>query len=703
MHGWMGRLCDGRETSSLIKTGLGALLLLSAGGAMAEDARQGDEAVEELLVLGQQVDDRRTQVGKLDVPLTEMPFSVTVLDREFLRTMGAKTVQDSLTYTAGVAAGPYGVDVRGDWSTIRGSSPVIYVDGLKALHGFYNNTRPSTEVMSRVEILKGPSSVLYGQGTTGGVVNLVSRLPEDESSGEFFLRGGSFDHLAAGADVTGALDRDGRLLYRLVGYYRDADAQVDHTSDDSFVLSPSLTWRPDARSSITLLGHLQRDRSGTTTAFLPWQGTQLDNPNGRIPTDAFLSEPGWDRYDTDQESITLLAERVLTEQWRIRFAGRYTEGSSDYHSLWPIFTGSGERFEDDLRTLTRTAYDSDASSEALAYDLRLHGQVETGALSQRLQFGFDAQDATTDNDTYYGYAAGGTIDAFDPVYGNVPTGYTVNDGPETDTEQQGLYFQDQLRLDRWILSLGGRHDWTRSKTAGGTARKDEATTWRGGLMYAFDAGFTPYVSYTESFEPVAGADSAGNPFKPIEGEQVEIGVKYQPSGSPTLLTLAVYDITQSNRLTSDPLNPTGQIQTGKVKIEGVEFAASTRIHRLELLFNYAWLDGDRSAADVSSDLGVVPEQQLSTWATWHFSNALTGWALGAGMRYTDSPLDAPANVRPSAYTLFDAMLRYQQGPWQVRLNARNLTDKVHVTACLGRGDCYYGERRYVTAEIGYRF
>ncbi|MAL84401.1 MAG: TonB-dependent siderophore receptor, partial [Idiomarina sp.] len=246
--------------------------------------------------------------AKSDTPIIETPLSVSVLTETRIEDLGAVTVQDAIGYVAGLYNGPYGVDTRGDWAQIRGVSPVQYLDGLKSLFGYYNNVRINPYSLGQIEILKGPSSVLYGQGSTGGIINLVSKRPQAETEGQFWAQLGNYSRKQVAGDITGALNDDASLTGRFIGLYRNSDTQTDFVPDNSLVLTPSLSWHASEDTKITLIGNIQRNESGSSTQFFPWQGTLFPNEFGQIDSSTFVSEPGFDKYDTEQDALTAIVE-----------------------------------------------------------------------------------------------------------------------------------------------------------------------------------------------------------------------------------------------------------------------------------------------------------------------------------------------------------------------------------------------------------
>lgn len=642
-------------------------------------------------------------VGKSDVPIVDQPRSVSVITAQRMDDMGVDSVQDALLYTSGVYGGTYGDDTRGDWSVIRGSDPVTFIDGLQSTFGYYNNARPNAYAVERVEILKGPASVEYGQGTVGGIVNLVSKLPQAESFREVTAEYGSFNHKRVGADVTGKIDDQGEWLYRLVTSVQDADHQTNFVENDQITLNPSLTWNATDSTSLTVLANIQDNHSGTGTQFLPHQGTIFPAPNGPIPRDVFISEPGWDKYDTDQQAVTLIGDHDLNANWSLHGAARYMQGASEYFTMYPVFPPA---INPDGRTLDRWVDASEGQVTTLTSDLHLNGKFETGSVKHTLATGLDYQHAKTDSDSFFD-VNGGTIDLYTPVYGNIPV-VTLTDNPYTVSDQHGLYINDSLTLfERVILALGLRGDKASTKSEGGATQDDTAITKNAGLMYKFDNGVSPYVSYAESFTPIIGADIFNNPFDPKEGIQYEAGVKYQPKGTKALLTAAVFEITEQNRLTSDPTTPGNSIQTGEVEIQGLELEAQFALGDFDFLTTYTHMETEISKSnngDQGFNLSDVPDNMASAWVTYRPSNFWEGFKAGAGVRYVGESWDGSDTFQRPSFTVGDAMIGYElKEGWDVALNVHNITDEQYVGSCLARGDCFLGESRTVMLNVTKRF
>ncbi len=684
--------------------------------------------LEQVTVVGKNLEGRTTSVGKMDAAITDIPFSVSIITQDFFTATGVKTLQDAFQYSAGVNGGPYGVDSRGDWATIRGVSPTLYLDGMRKSLGSYNNTRQDPYTLERLEILKGPASVGYGQASTGGIINMVSKRPQEEFSGEVWAQVGNFDRKQLAVDVTGPIDQDGKWLYRLVALRRDSESQTEHVDDDSMVIMPSLTWRPTEQTSITVSVNEQNNETGTGTQFLPLNGTILPNPNGDIDLDVFLSEPDFDKYDSEQTAYTVSFDHEFNEIFALSGNYRNSKSEVEYRTMYPAFLGSLQsavygdvtypRLMADGKTALRTALASDRSADSETYDLRLSANFETGAFEHSAVLGYDVQDITTDNDFAYLNRTSidilNPIDVYSPVYGQLSPsdaatlyGLTPVDQPSTTLEQEGFYFLDQVRYENWILSAGIRRDEVENSTQGDSNKdKDEQTTKQFGLMYQFENGISPYFSYTESFEPITGSDVYGARYKPSEGEQKEWGVKYQPEGTNLLVTAAYYEIEESNRLMTDPNDPTNRIQAAGGEIRGYELEVQGTWSQIDLIASYTKVDAKlQEQGQDTVNISAVPDEQASAWVSYRFADKLAGLRIGLGARYTGTTYDGSDSeaLETDSYTLVDGMIGFELENWFLSLNARNLTDKEHLTSCLGRGDCFAGEARTVTADVRYKF
>lgn len=650
---------------------------------------------------------RSATATKTDTPLHETPQSISVVPREQFEDQGAANLQDAMRYTAGVYANTFGFDNRGDWARIRGSDFAQYQDGLRMLFGFYNNVRPDLWNLERVEIIKGPASVLYGQGSFGGLVNLVSKRPLQTAQKQVELSLGSHNRKQLALDLTGPLNPEGTLLYRLVALGRDSDTQVDYVPDDRTLLAPSLTWKPNAGTSVRLYANVQKDETGSSVGFFPWQGTLQPAPFGQIPTNTFISEPGFDRFTADQKAVGVEASWKLNQLLTLRYHIRKSESDVVYRSLYSRF-GPRPALNPDGRTINRTIYVADNEAEALTADTQLEAKWSAGQLESTVLAGWDVQRITLGSASASANAP--AIDVYAPVYGNFTP---IAPGAKTVTEQRqtGLYLQYQGKwADRWIGVVGLRRDNAKSDTGGAPASRldTSATTGRVGIAYAHPSGWTPYASWSESFLPVAGVNAFAQPYQPQTAEQAELGAKYEAPNGGFSFTAAMFNIRETNRRTPDPANPLNQVQTGEVRSKGVELEAIAALTKaVDVVAAYSHIDARVSRSNNATELGTrlasIPKNQASLWTRYKFPLGAGLFTIGAGARYVGASWDGRDVLETPDYTLFDGMVGYETGPWKAALSINNLTDKVHVTTCLNRGDCFYGMRRSVTANLRYTF
>ncbi|MCG3200570.1 MAG: Ferrichrome outer membrane transporter/phage receptor [Gammaproteobacteria bacterium] len=653
------------------------------------------------------VANRGTTATKTDTPIMETPQSISVVTGQQMQDQGAQTLQDALRYSAGVRSDAYGLDSRGDWSFIRGVEPTQYQDGMRVFFDFFSNVRPEVYAIERVEILRGPGSTLFGQGSTGGTVNVVSKRPQARPHREIDVQLGNYDRRQVGVDLTGPLTTDGDLLYRFIGVGRDSETQVDFTESDRWLLAPSLTWQPTDRTNLTLLVNIQRDTGTVTTAFPPWSGTLLPNPNGEIGTERFTSEPDFDRFDNSQDAVGWQFEHALDAMWTVRQNMRYSHSSVDYRTLYPdVFSNPQNPFVDAAqRKVFRFGYIREQQDDAWTLDNQMQADWDWGFTRHTVLVGLDYSHDRIQRRQGFSVDTN-PFDLFDPVYGSFTAPVALHE-PDTSIQQVGVYFQDQIRLgQKWILSGGFRHDWASTEVEGGTNAEDEALTGRVGLVHLFENGLAPFVGYSQSFTPITFTDVFNRPYEPIRGEQVEVGLRYQPPGSNSLYTAALYDITEQNRLSPDPNNPFNDIQLGEANIWGIELDAHANITRsIDLIANYAYTHA-RTSDGVNSDryIAEVPAHVASGWLRYSFdAGALRGLSVGGGLRYVGESHDEPGLLDIPSVTLLDAMVAYETGRWRVALNGTNITDETYIASCLSRGDCWYGSRATVVGSVTYSF
>lgn len=658
---------------------------------------------------------RALSATKTDTPLIETPQAISVITRDQMEAQGVQTLRQVTAYTAGAVSNYF--DSRQDTFKARGGDVTQYLDGMVRFIGYWNDTRPDPYTLERVEFLRGPSSVLYGQGSVGGVLNLTSKRPQAETQREVQVQLGSNARKQLAADMTGKLTQDGEWLYRLVAVGRDSDTQVDHVRDDRLVIAPTVTWKPSAATSLTLQLTHQKDKSGSLIGFFPWQGTQLPNRYGQIPTNTFISEPGWDRYNSESTSWGYLFSHQIDSAWTVRQNLRRSVSDVDYRTLYTSFAANAALgrparpvFNADNRTVLRDASWTLGNARMLLVDTQVEGKLRWGETEHTVLGGLDVQRNHWGQQSWRAVAP--AIDVYNPVYGNftAPSASALARVPSVEQRQLGFYAQDQIKWGSWTATLGLRHDNAKSDTEGrpAAAADDKAWSKRAGVTYQMDGGWAPYAGYSESFQPLGGANAYGTPFKPQRGEQWEAGVKWQPPGQGISAFAAVYQLREKNRKTTDPGNPLNSLQIGEVKVKGFETEVQASLARnWDFTVGYAFTDAKISRSntgDQGQPVASTPRHTASAWLSHRFaSEGRGGWTVGAGVRYTGSQWSGTSAISTPAATLADAMVAYDAGDWRVAFNVVNLADKVHITQCLARGDCFYGQARTYTLTSTYRF
>ncbi len=644
---------------------------------------------------------------KTSTSLRETPQSITVVTADRIADQGATTVQESVRYVPGVYADAYGPDSRGEGIRIRGQDPNIYLDGMRLISSsFFNEWRPDPYTLERIEVLRGPASMVYGDISTAGLLNLVSKRPQAQSSNEIGVQFGSFDRKQVQLDSTGKLTKDGEWLYRFIGIFRDSNSQTDYVKDDRFLLAPSLTWRPTNNTTWTVLGTYQKDKTGSSTAFLPHEGTVFPGPNGIIPVNRFAGYPGWDRYQTETGAITSLFEHTFSENLTIRQNTRYVHMDGIYRSAYPdVYSDPQNPFVDAARrSVFRYVYSAESAKDFLTSDTNAELKFATGPITHKTLFGVDYRDFKQQQSSAYGYDTT-PFDLYAPVY-NPVTPPILSPDPDVRQRLVGVYAQDQMRLGNWLAVVGVRHDTFTTELQGSPNTDIHATTGRVGLMYELPFGMTPYVTYATSFNPVfTGASCTTGACAPQRGEMVEAGFKHNVTRD-VIVNGAIFDTVEKNRLAAGPNGSPIYSQIGEARIRGAELELLAHVTPdLDLIGAYSYLDARIESGDnAGRRVETVPMNQASLWAKYRLTwLGLPGVSVGGGVRYIGDSWDGTDTIRTPDYTLFDAMIRYETGPWRFQVNASNLADKRHVTTCLARGDCFYGIGRTVLGSATYKF
>ncbi|MDR6351681.1 ferrichrome porin FhuA [Pantoea sp. SORGH_AS_0659] len=671
---------------------------------------------------------KRSATGtKTDTPIEKNPQSISVVTQEEMAMKNVTSVKGAFNYTPGVLTGNRGSSNVIDALSIRGFSETNtnqYLDGLKLQGDNYSEFAIDPYFLERAELLRGPVSVLYGKSNPGGVVSLVSKRPTQETLREVQFQMGTNNQFSTGFDFGGSLDDDGVYSYRLTGLARSADAQQDMNKEKRYTIAPSFSWRPDENTRFDLLTYFQNEPETGYYGWLPRQGTVvgITRPDGssyKLPTNFDEGEDS-NKISRNTRMVGYNFEHSFNDTWTVRQNLRYADLRTDYRSIY------GNGFNAATQQITRGSAVSDEKLNQFAVDNQAQAKFTTSQIDHTLLLGVDFQRTRNDIDAQFGTAS--PLNAFNPQYGDDSVTPFPNPYQHLNKQRQtGLYAQDQMEWNRWVLTLGGRYDYAMNSVYDRVAnsvdrQNDQAFTWRGGLNYVFDNGIAPYFSYSEAFIPNSGSTYDGQAFDPSRAKQYEAGVKYVPKDRPVVLTAAVYQLTKTKNLTADPdtLNhPNASIQSGEIRSRGVELEAKAALNaNINMTASYTYTDAEYTEdTNLKGKTPVqVPKHMASLWSDYTFhETALSGVTVGAGVRYVGeskglyaSGDDVNQNFDVAGYTTVDAALKYDLARFgmpgsTIGVNVNNLFDREYVASCYRDYACYWGAERQIVGTATFRF
>ncbi|MDQ0457077.1 iron complex outermembrane receptor protein [Rhizobium paknamense] len=663
----------------------------------------------------------RTATGaKADVPLKEVPQSVSVVGGQEMSDRGVTNkVDEALRYTAGVYTQPFGADGDTNWYYVRGFDATqtgTFLDGLNLWSYGFGGFLIDPVALERVEVLKGPASVLYGGANPGGIINMVGKRPTDENALTTEAGINSDGNGYVSFDLNRVV-KDSDVSYRVIGKLAGGHKAADYASDFRGVIMPEISWSPDDGTKLNLYAYYSYlDQTSGTNGFLPYVGTVEKASFGRIDRDANYGEPDSDYSYSRQFMLGGEFSHELENGWTFSQTARYalvnrSENAPYTYGYYDAATGSNYLNEPSSADaqLTRLGFNHHTEVHSFGLDNRLNGEVETGAIRHEIMLGLDYK--WYQMDSVQASALDTPISATDPVYGTVQPANSVYLNQLLRQQQLGVYAQDQLHFgDGWIVTLNGRYDtvWTRSNDRTATNADyhstDGAASGRAGLAYEFDNGVTPYASIATFFNPQIGT-TLGDPLKPEEGEQYEAGVKYEPGFFPGMITASVFNIDKRNWTVTNPTTFISE-QIGKVRSRGFELEAKADIAedwKATASFTYQDLEILRHADTslIGNTPYLTPNVLASAWLDYTVpTGRLEGLSLGGGIRYQGESWADMANTKKVPdVVLFDAALRYTKNDWTAAINVNNVFDKTYVSGCQGLLVCGYGEGRTVTLKI----
>lgn len=646
---------------------------------------------------------------KTATPLRKTPQAINVVPATQIADQAATSVAQALRYSPGIFTEYRGSSNLHDETYVRGFGYVPrYVDGLIFGSGSFGQMDPW--LLDRVELVKGPSSVLYGQANPGGIITMTTKKADGERVREVKVTGGSHDRAGLAFDFGDKLSET--LDWRLVGTGWRVDTQEKGLEQQRFSFAPSLRWRPTDATTVTVTALVQNEPDAGFRNFRIADGTIRPTASGGyIPVDFLVGDPAWDRSTRETRALGAEIEHRLGDDTTLRAKARATGIDSYFRTL------TFESLDADGKTINRAASGGTDDLKQAALDLSVEHRFQTGAAEHTLLAGIDHQRSRRDYKWGFDYSVP-TIDWTNPVYGH--TGFDLVERPSdtrTDSRQTGLYVQDQVEIGALNLSAGLRYDdfdvtIDNNLTGASTTFDDHAVTGRLGALYTFDNGVAPYLSYATSFEPVTQSSATGTPFDPTEAEQVELGVKWASADGRFFAQAAVFDLKQTGVLSYNPVTASYD-QIGRIDSRGLELEGRAELgNGWSLLGSASWLDAEVKETNTAADLGKMPSRLPGfTAALWAKYTSEAGYDLALGLRHIgDSWGDSANTFEVPSVTLVDLAVGYDFGKLSPayeglhgQINVQNLTNKVYTASCASQWACFIGSERMVTASLDYKF
>lgn len=724
---------------TIIASAVAASISLHAVGQEQNDT---DIVLDTLNVKGQTY--RNTATKTLLEP-EETPQGISIVGKEELTQRGVESLSEAVRYTPGVSTELRGASVKLiDFFNIRGFiNYQNYYDGLRLPYsqsGFLQ-AQIDPVVIEQVEVFKGPTSTLYGSLPPGGFVNMISKTPQSKSSTELGLTLGTSQKKELELDTTGPLSDT--VNYRLTGVIRSQEGQATGAKEERIVVAPSIDWQVSDDTLINVNLYYQDDPEQGILGAIPASGSVYNNSIGELTEETYLGDNGFDANEKEVALFGYKIDHTINDTWQFLHNARYMEaslyneftsalGDTVANQLYTAFGGAGNPsnpftttggLQSDGRTFYRSATANDEKSKAITIDNQFSAVFDSGDIEHNILIGLDyfsntlevyRQSAATMN----GNTSALTIDIFNPDNNQfTKADLDFNSSFDTDftveEKQLGVYLQDQARMDQWVFIASTRYDKYKAtqqgKNVGSTVDVEidqKQLTSRLAALYELDNGFSPFISYAESFEPIAGTDRNGNEFDTSTASQIETGVKFLSrrglSGSAT-----AYQIIKSNVLTQDPNGSSGdQVQTGEVTARGFEIEVQKQLTpSLNLMASYNYQDvevtEDNSGIEGNTPI-YTPDHQASAWLNYQVSDVAN---IATGLRHVGkTQLDAANSDEVPDYTLVDVSMGYDLTNLntQLQLSISNLFDEDYFV-CYDEDSCYFGDKRSVQVSARHRF
>lgn len=717
----------------LAGTGLQAVRLDNDGYVLREapapvNARQTEAVLPTVIVSGKETDSntigyvalQSSSATKTSTSLLRVPASISVVTQQQLVDQNAQSTSQALRYTPGIVAEQRGVNEDSlEYLYTRGFQARTFLDGLAIPFAGFNIATRDTYLVDRVESVRGPVSVLYGQTPPGGLVNIVTKQPTSTPLHEVFAETGSYGRIRTGIDLGGPIKSDGTLNYRFTAVGLNTGTQTDYVRQKRVALAGAVTWKATDKDTLTVSANYQKDPEAGAFNYVPAVGTVLPG-KVLIPRSLNTGDPSYDKFSKEETSVGYHFEHLFSPSLQFRQNVRYLSNSQTIHHV-----GDGSDYDPTGTQLERLAYNNYGSVNALTADNQLVSKFRTGAVQHEVVTGIDFQHTNYNHHLYYGRFDNvdpPNLDINHPVYGQpvAAPDFMLGSSTQQLTKQTGVYAQDQATVGRFTVVTGLRQDWasTRSvsyRNGSISSQANSAVTGRIGVSYKLTDELAPYASYSTSFQPQSGTTNTGALLKPSEGKQYEAGIKYQPTGGLSFATASVFNLTQTNLTVANSLYPGSVTQTGEVRSQGVELEAHAYVtDRFQVIASntYDSVKNTHATANILDKAPAgIPTNMSALWMSYELPrNIVPGLKIGGGARYIGESNGNPTNTfKVPSYTLFDAGIQYDVSRvdpslkgFMLNLNASNLFNKVYTT-CTDLTYCTYGQGRLILAGVKYQW
>jgi len=650
-----------------------------------------------------------TSATRTDTPIRDIPQSIQVVPQQVLEDQQVQRVEDALENVSGVQQTVSSLNVATSF-LIRGFETTnIYRDGLRDPTNFSSGSELAN--IDRIEVLKGPAAVLYGQGELGGLVNFVTKQPLPDPFYSVEGTVGNFNLYGGAIDLTGPLNDSRTLLYRLNVSGQRSDTFIDFSEIERYQIAPVLTWQIGKNTALTFEGDYQ-DRRYPSVPGLPAVGTVLPNPFGELPRDRFLGDPDFNYRDIEALRVGYRFEHRFSENWLVRNSFKATFQSLDAKFAFPVGLQANNRLFDQLYAANVEPDDR----RVYAVDTNVVGKFRTGSIEHQVVFGVNFDRSNVSRNIIL--ARLDPIDIFNPVYGRTPGAIRQRIITDAYSESVGFYIQDQISLlDNLKLVLGGRFDLVNQKqenlvSSTTSEQDDQAFSPRVGIVYQPIQPVSLYASYSRAFNPATPGTIlvSGAAAEPERGTQYEAGIKAEFLQGRLSSTLAFYELTRSNVLTPSPTDPFASVQTGEQRSRGVELdVAGEILPGWRVIASYAYTDAqitEDNRYEVGNQLINVPENSASLWTTYEVqTGGLKGLGFGVGLRYVgEREGDLENSFSLPSYLRTDATIYYKRNNFRAALNVNNLFDTEYFEAAQnGRAGVFPGAPLTVIGTIGLEF